>query len=76
MELDRERKNRVSNVNVRIGPDDLLDFQLASGWAGLSLNKWLLRAARQKFEMERLLREQDRRESGEEAEEEVLSDAC
>ena len=71
MELDRERQNRVSNVNVRIGPDDLLDFQLASGWAGLSLNKWLLRAAKQKFEVERLLRELEVKESGEEKEEGV-----
>jgi hypothetical protein len=39
----------------------------------LSLNKWLLRAAKQKFEVERLLREQERKESGgEEEKEEVL----
>ena len=44
-------------MNVRIPPDDLVDFGLASAWAGLSLNKWLLRAARQKFEQERLLQQ-------------------
>jgi len=82
VEFSGEREDRlIHNVNVRIKPDDLLDFQEASAWAGLSLNKWLVRAARQKYEqevalrhlrdveqsstMERLLREQERKDASE-----------
>lgn len=51
------RNERLSthNVNVRIPDSDLLEYRELSDLAGLSLNKWILRACRRKAEQELLL---------------------
>lgn len=46
---------RTHNVNVRIPSADLIVFQELSAEAGVSLNRWVLRACLRKAEQELLL---------------------
>lgn len=51
----RNRELTTHNVNVRIPTGDLETYQELAALAGLSLNKWVLRACRRKAEFEQLL---------------------
>jgi hypothetical protein len=57
----------VHNLNVRVPRVDLLDFQECSAFAGMSLNKWVLRACRQKADLETALRAAEERDGQQEA---------